>query len=144
MNDIVKSLINKNINDFKELVLQRLTEIALNRIDEARIYISGTIVSEAFQRKRNINVIKMGRIYKIRRRVRRNDKGRITVERNRRRSGVKGYRISGNTVKRIPTSVRIKKARLLRRSWKTKRRSQLRRSLLKRKITLRRRKAMGL
>ena len=48
--------------------------------------------------KRNPNIIKMGRIKKIRRRIRRNAKGRIVVQKNVRRSGVKGYRISGNTV----------------------------------------------
>ncbi len=47
----------------------------------------------------------MGRITKIRRRIRRNKKGRIVVQRNVRKSGIKGYRISGNTVKRIPATV---------------------------------------
>ena len=86
----------------------------------------------------------MGRIQKIRRRIRRNAKGRIVVQKNVRRSGIKGYRISGNTVKRIPAAARLKKARLLKRSWKTTRRAKLRRSLLKRKMSMRRRTSMGL
>jgi len=94
--------------------------------------------------KRNANIIKMGRINKIRRRVRRNAKGRIVVQKNRRRSGIKGYKISGNTVKRIPAIDRIRKARLLKRSWKTTRRAKLRRSLLKRKMSMRRRSTLGL
>ena len=84
------------------------------------------------------------RITKIRRRIRRNAKGRIIVQKNKRRSGVKGYRISGNTVKRIPATVRLKKARLLKRSWKTTRRAKLRRTMLKRKMSMNRRKSMGL
>ena len=52
--------------------------------------------------------------------------------------------VSGNTVKRIPAMERIKKARLLKRSWKTTRKSKLRRTLMKRKMSMRRRKSMGL
>ena len=94
--------------------------------------------------KRNPNIIKMGRISKIRRRVRRNAQGRIVVQKNRRRSGLKGYKISGNRVVRIPAAVRLRKARLLKRSWKTTRRAKLRRSLLKRKLSMRRRASLGL
>jgi hypothetical protein len=92
----------------------------------------------------NANIIKMGRITKVRRRIRRNAKGRITVQKNVRKSGIKGYRISGNTVKRIPATVRLKKARLLKRSWKTTRKAKLRRTLLKRKMSMRRRSSLGL
>jgi len=94
--------------------------------------------------KRNPNIIKMGRINKIRRRIRRNAKGRIVVQKNRRRSGIKGYKIQGNRVVRIPATVRLRKARLLKRSWKTTRRAKLRRSLLKRKLSMRRRASLGL
>ena len=86
----------------------------------------------------------MGRVRRIRKRIRRNKKGRITVQKNRRRSRLKGYKISGNTVRRIPATTRLKKARLLRRAWKTTRRAKLRRSLIKRRMSLRRRSAMGL
>lgn len=94
--------------------------------------------------KRNPNIIKMGRINKIRRRVRRNAKGKIVIQKNRRRSGIKGHQISGNRVVRIPAVVRLRKARLLKRSWKTTRRTKLRRSLLKRKLSMRRRSSLGL
>jgi hypothetical protein len=93
----------------------------------------------------NINIIKQGRVEKIRRRIRRNAKGRIVVQKNRKRSGIKGYRIAGgNRVVRISATARIKKARLLKRSWKTTRRAKLRRTLLKRKMSMRRRSSMGL
>ena len=95
-------------------------------------------------KKRNPNIQKMGRITKIRRRIRRNKKGRIIVQRNVRKSGIKGYRLSGNTVRKIPATVRIAKARKLKRSWKTTRRSKLRRTLMKRKMSMRRRTSMGL
>jgi hypothetical protein len=133
----------------KEEIFARLDAIVSKRLSEAKIYVAGErfeeveVLDEAVPR-RNPNIIKMGRIKKIRRRIRRNAKGRIVVQKNRRRSGVKGYRISGNTVKRIPATERLRKARLLKRSWKTTRRAKIRRTLLKRKLSMRRRSALGL
>jgi hypothetical protein len=133
----------------REEIFARLNAIVSKRLSEAKIYVAGErfeeveVLDEAVPR-RNPNIIKMGRIKKIRRRIRRNAKGRIVVQKNRRRSGIKGYRISGNTVRRIPAVERLRKARLLKRSWKTTRRAKIRRTLLKRKLSMRRRSALGL
>ncbi len=133
----------------REEIFARLDAIVSKRLSEAKIYVAGErfeeveVLDEAVP-KRNPNIIKMGRVKKIRRRIRRNAKGRIVVQKNRRRSGVKGYRISGNTVRRIPAVERLRKARLLKRSWKTTRRAKIRRTLLKRKLSMRRRSALGL
>lgn len=127
----------------KEELFTRLNEVASKRLEEikrtvaADIYEEVEVIDEA-------NIQRMGRIQKIRRRIRRNKKGRIIVQRNVRRSGIKGYRISGNSVKRITATARIHKARMLKRSWKTTRKSKLRRSLLKRKMSMRRRSSMGI
>ena len=123
----------------KEELFARLNEIASRILGEAKNYVVEDMLEEG-----SPNIIKQGRIQKIRRRIRRNAKGRIVVQKNRKRSGIKGYRIKGNRVVRIPATARIKKARLLKRSWKTTRRAKLRRSLLKRKMSMRRRSAMGL
>ena len=137
------------LDEAKKEIFARLDVIVSERMSEAKIYVAGDnyeeieVLDEAVPR-RNPNIIKMGRVKKIRRRIRRNAKGRIVVQKNRRRSGIKGYRISGNTVKRIPAGERIRKARLLKRSWKTTRRAKLRRTLLKRKLSMRRRSALGL
>jgi hypothetical protein len=146
---LIDSIISKNLIESKSLIFKRLDEIVQKRLEEAKVYVAGDLYEEVevldeVAPKRNPNIIKMGRIKKIRRRIRRNAKGRIVVQKNRRRSGVKGYRISGNTVKRIPAVERIRKARLLKRSWKTTRRAKLRRTLLKRKLSMRRRSALGL
>lgn len=135
------------LDEAKESLFNRLNEITAKRIEEAKLYVAAdrfeeVELDEAI--KRNPNIIKMGRVNRIRRRIRRNAKGRIVVQKNRRRSGIKGYRISGNTVKRIPATERLRKARLLKRSWKTTRRAKLRRSLLKRKLSMRRRASLGL
>jgi hypothetical protein len=142
-------LFQNKLDEAKEQLLADLNAITATRLAEAKRYVEADMFEEVEELdeaapKRNPNIIKMGRIKKIRRRIRRNAKGRIVVQKNRRRSGIKGYRVTGNTVRRIPATERIKKARLLKRSWKTTRRAKLRRSLLKRKISMRRRTSLGL
>ena len=151
--NFVDLILQNKLDEAKELIFARLDEIASVRLEEAKPYIVDAMyeeievdeeVLEEAVKKRNPNIVKMGRILKVRRRIRRNKKGRIVVQRNIRKSGLKGYRLSGSTVKRIPATVRLRKARLLKRSWKTTRKSKLRRTLLKRKMSMRRRKSMGL
>jgi hypothetical protein len=145
--NFIDSIIQSKLDQAKEQIFSRLNDIVCERLQEAKRYVAADIfieedLDEAI--KRNPNIVKMGRIQKIRRRIRRNAKGRIVVQKNIRRSAVKGFRISGNTVKRIPASARLQKARLLKRSWKTTRKAKLRRTLFKRKMSMQRRKSMGL
>jgi hypothetical protein len=142
-------LFQNKLDEAKEQLLAHLNAITASRLAEAKRYVEADMFEEVEEinevvKRRNPNIIKQGRITKVRRRIRRNAKGRIVVQKNRRRSGIKGYRIVGNTVRRIPANVRLQKARLLKRSWKTTRRAKLRRSQLKRKMSMRRRKSMGL
>ena len=139
-------LFENRLDEAKEALFAHLDALVDSRLEEAKKYVAEDRFEEVeeIDEARNPNIIKQGRITKIRRRIRRNAKGRIVVQKNRKRSGVKGYRISGNTVKRIPATVRLKKARLLKRSWKTTRRAKLRRTMLKRKMSMNRRKSMGL
>lgn len=145
----IESIIQNKLDEAKKQIFDRLNEIVAKRIQEAKRYVAednfecAEELEEAVKRK-NPNIIKMGRIQKIRRRIRRNKKGRIVIQKNVKRSGIKGYRISGSTVKRIPAAQRLRKARLLKRSWKTTRRAKLRRTLLKRKMSMRRRASIGL
>jgi len=127
--NLIENIMLGKLDEAKDLIFQRLNAIASEKLEEA---------------KRNPNIIRMGKVQKIRRRIRRNAKGRIVVQKNVKRSAVKGYRISGNTVKRISAVDRLRKARLLKRSWKTTRKAKLRRTLMKRKLSMQRRKSMGL
>jgi Tfp pilus assembly pilus retraction ATPase PilT len=141
----VDLILSNKLDEAKDILRSRLNEIVSKRLQEAKRYVAEDMFEEVLELdEANSNIIKMGRINKIRRRVRRNAKGRIVVQKNVRKSGIKGYRISGNTVKRIPATVRLKKARLLKRSWKTTRKAKLRRTLLKRKMSMRRRSSLGL
>ncbi len=143
--NFVDLLFQNRLDEAKDKLVAHLGAITAARLEEAKRYVASDSYEEVeIDEARNPNLVKMGRITKVRRRIRRNAKGRIVVQKNIRRSGIKGYRISGNTVKRIPATVRLRKARLLKRSWKTTRRAKLRRSLLKRKMSNRRRASMGL
>jgi hypothetical protein len=138
-------LISQNkLSEAKELVYNQLNGIAAGALEELKpIVVENTYVEDLYEAG-SPNRIKMGRVVKIRRRIRRNKKGRIIVQKNVRRSAIKGYRISGNTVRRVPAIQRINKARKLKRYWKTKGKAKLGRTLLKRKMSLRRRKSMGI
>jgi PHD/YefM family antitoxin component YafN of YafNO toxin-antitoxin module len=127
----------------REEIYSLLNTVAQKRLQEAKRIIAVDIYEE-MEELNEANIVRQGRIQKIRRRIRRNAKGRIIVQRNVRRSAIKGFRISGNTVKRIPAMARINKARKLKRYWKTKGRAKLGRTLLKRKMSMRRRQSMGI
>jgi hypothetical protein len=150
----VEHIIQSKLDEAREALFARLDEIVSEKLEAAKAFIVDAMFEEVewedddqldeATKKRNPNIQKMGRVLKIRRRIRRNAKGRIIVQRNVRKSGIKGYRLSGSTVRKIPATVRIAKARKLKRSWKTTRRAKLRRTLFKRKMSMRRRKSIGL
>lgn len=135
--NFIDKIIEGKLDEAKKLIFERLDAFAAKLLDEEKKF----ALDEA---KRNPNIVRMGRIQRIRRRIRRNAKGRIVVQKNVRKSAIKGYRISGSTVKRIPAAERLKKSRLLKRSWKTTRKAKLRRTLMKRKMSMRRRASLGL
>ena len=143
---LVDLIVSGRLAEAREVVFAMLDEMSSERLQEEKIVVrqdTYTLVEEVLD-EASTNVIKMGRIKKIRRRIRRNAQGRIIVQKNVRKSAIKGYRVSGSTVKRIPAIQRINKARKLKRYWKTKGKSKLRRTLLKRKMSIRRRTSMGI
>ena len=143
---LVDLIVSGRLAEAKEAVFAILDEMSSERLQEEKIVVGQdtyTLVEEVLD-EASTNVIKMGRIKKIRRRIRRNAQGRIVVQKNVRKSAIKGYRVSGNSVKRIPAIQRIQKARKLKRYWQTKGKAKLRRTLLKRKMSIRRRTSMGI
>jgi len=143
---LVDLIVSGRLAEAREVVFAILDEMSSERLQEEKIVVGQdtyTLVEETLD-EGSPNVIKMGRIKKIRRRIRRNSQGRIIVQKNVRKSAIKGFRVSGSTVKRIPAIQRIQKARKLKRYWKTKGKAKLRRTLLKRKMSIRRRTSMGI
>jgi hypothetical protein len=139
--NLIDALLSNDIIKFKELVYEQLSIIAVRKLEEEKKEIASAQFEVELEEG---NIITTGRVQRIRRRIRRNKKGRIAVQRNVRRSAIKGYRLSGNTVRRIPVQQKMHKARMLKRYWKTKGRSKLKRTLMKRKMSMRRRKSMGI
>ena len=139
--NLINALLSNDIIKFKELVYEQLSIIAARKLEEEKKEIASAQFEVELEEG---NIITTGRVQRIRRRIRRNKKGRIAVQRNVRRSAIKGYRLSGNTVKRIPVQQKMHKARMLKRYWKTKGRSKLKRTLMKRKMSINRRKSMGI
>ena len=144
--NLVELIVASRLTEAKQLIFNRLDEHFEEKLEEEKQFIGSNIYIESDEpiEEASPNVIKIGRIKKIRRRIRRNKKGRIIVQKNVRKSAIKGFRISGNRVVRIPAIQRIQKSRKLKRYWKTKGKSKLRRTLLKRKMSLRRRASMGI
>jgi hypothetical protein len=140
----VDLILQNKLVEAKQLFFAQLSERISKRLEEKRREISADIYGDDVDILDEGNIVRQGRIQKIRRRIRRDAKGRIIVQRNVRRSAVKGYRVSGTTVKRIPVTQRLQKARKLKRYWKTKGKARLNRTLLRRKMSMRRRKSMGI
>ena len=128
----------------KSFIFERLEQMVATRLQAEKVSVAADIYEWVEEELDEANVMRMGRITKIRRRIRRNAKGRIIVQKNVRKSAIKGYRLSGNRIVRIPTIQRLQKSRKLKRYWKTKGKAKLRRTLMKRSISLRRRKSMGI
>lgn len=144
---LIELIAQGKLIEAKEVIFERLNKIAANELSKASVSIGANMfeeVEDLEEANKSSNRVKMGRVIKIRRRIRRNKKGRIILQRNVRKSAVKGYRISGNTVKRITAIQRINKSRKLKRYWKSKGRAKLGRTLLKRKMSNIRRKSMGI
>jgi hypothetical protein len=143
---LIDLIAQNRLTEAKEIIFNRLDEISAEHLEEEKAYVASTTYAEIEldEQLDEANVMRTGRIQKIRRRIRRNKKGQIVVQKNTKRSAVKGFRVSGNSVVRIPAIQRIQKSRKLKRYWKTKGKSKLRRTLLKRKMSLRRRTSMGI
>jgi len=140
----VELIARNELVEAKSFIFKRLEQMVATRLQAEKVSVADDIYEWVEEELDEANVMRMGRITKIRRRIRRNAKGRIVVQKNVRKSAIKGYRLSGNRVVRIPTIQRLQKSRKLKRYWKTKGKAKLRRTLMKRSMSLRRRKSMGI
>jgi hypothetical protein len=140
---MIDDIIRQRFEDAKDRIFASLDEM----LERKLIALKRTIASDYFEELSeafNPNRQKVGRIIKIRRRIRRDKKGKMVIQKNKRKSAIKGFRISGNKVVRVSAVSRMKKSRNLKKFWRSKGRSKLRRTLLKRKMSMNRRKAIGL
>ena len=138
MKSFIDALLSNNLIEAKRILDERLDELA----DDALTNVKDDMALEMFDVDLNEleegNIMKMGRTKMIRVRIR---GGKI--QRRKKLSAVKGYTTRGGKLVRMSPVERRNRKMASRRS-KFKRRAKLRQSLRKRKISLRRRSAMGL
>lgn len=118
--------------------LDRLLSLKLERYKRYLLESMAQEWGSQLQDLTEADVMKQGRTQLIRRRIR---KGKL--QRNIRKSNVKGYTLKGKKLVRISTTQRLKMKRGARRGA-LKRRGKLMSSLRKRKLSLRKRKTMGI
>jgi hypothetical protein len=140
----IELIAENRLTEAKSFIFERLEQIVAARLEAKKVAVANDTYEWVEEELDEANVMRMGRITRIRRRIRRNAKGRIIVQKNVRKSAIKGYKLAGNRVVRIPTIQKLQKARKLKRYWKTKGKAKLRRTLMKRRISLKRRKSMGI
>ncbi len=73
--NFLKLLAQNKLEEAKQSIFDRLNEIVAQRLQEAKRYVQADVYEEVEEldevAKRNPNLVKMGRITKIRRRIRR-------------------------------------------------------------------------
>ena len=138
MKSFIDALLSNNLIEAKRILDERLDELA----DDALTDVKDDMALEMFDVDLNEleegNIMKMGRTKMIRVRIR---GGKI--QRRKKLSAVKGYTTRGGKLVRMSPVERRNRKMASRRS-KFKRRAKLRQALRKRKMSLRRRSAMGL
>ena len=139
---MINNIINNNTALLKEEVFSILNALVSEQLTQAREIVASSMFGEVEELEEVANVIKIGRTQLIRRRIRRKN-GRIVVQRNIRRSAVKGFILRGGKMKRITAMQKIRMKRAQRRGA-IKRRAHKQQILRKRMFSIRRRKSLGI
>ena len=138
MRSLIDAILSNDLLEAKRILDERLDELA----DDALTDVKDDMALEMFDVDLNEleegNIMKMGRTKMIRVRIR---GGKI--QRRKKLSAVQGYTTRGGKLVRMSPVERRNRKMASRRS-KFKRRAKLRQALRKRKMSLRRRSAMGL
>jgi hypothetical protein len=134
---LIDYIISGNLDKARELIESRLVEIANQKIVELKKKIAAEQYEKMGVELDEANIQKMGRTKLIRVRIRAGK-----VQRRRKVSSVPGYTFRGGKMVRMSASER-RKRKLGARKAKFKRRSKMSQILRKRKMSLRKRKAMG-
>jgi hypothetical protein len=134
---LIDYIVSGNLDKARELIESRLVEIANQKIGELKKKIAAEQYEKMGVELDEANIQKMGRTKLIRVRIRAGK-----VQRRRKISSIPGYTFRGGKMVRMSASER-RKRKLGARKAKFKRRSKMSQILRKRKMSLRKRKAMG-
>lgn len=134
---LIDCILSGNLERAKEIMEERLEEIANQKLNELKKEIAKEEYENMGIELDEANIQKMGRTKLIRIRIRGGK-----VQRRKKLSSVPGYTIRGGRMVRMSSQER-RKRRLGARRAKIKRRGKLSQILRKRRMSLRKRKAMG-
>ncbi len=123
---------------FKAVIWETLDRILEERKSSWKKALGEEFASEDVETLDEGNIVKTGRVKLIRRRIR---AGKL--QRNIRKSSVKGWTLRGKKLVRIPAAKRIRMKIVAKRSAR-KRKGKLQNILRKRRMSLRKRKSMGI
>ena len=139
---LVDAILSENWNIAKELIEKRVAEIIEEKTQQLKEEIVfeeyGDYDEEYYEELDEANVQRMGRTKLVRIRIRGGK-----VQRRKKFSSVKGYTIRGGKLTRM-SSLERRHRKMAARKSKFKRRAKLSQSLRKRRMSLRKRKAMGI
>ena len=138
MRSLIDALLSNNLIEAKKLLDERLDELSDDALTDVKEDMALEMFDVDLDELEEGNIMKMGRTKLIRVRIR---GGKI--QRRKKLSAVKGYTTRGGKLVRMSAVERRNRKVAARRS-KFKRRAKLRQALRKRKVSLRRRSAMGL
>lgn len=138
MDNLIEQIMSGKFQDARASIVERLNTIRETSFVQMKSMIGDSIGASVDAQMTEDNVVHRGRITLIRRRIR---KGKI--QRNVRKVAAKGYTIRKGKLTRIPAAQRIH-MRLKARRAAIKRRAKFQQSLRKRKMSMRKRTAMGI
>jgi len=139
MSVLVSKLLSNNLVEAKNELEVKIKNLVMEKLNQVRLRIAAELGDEfGVDLVTEANVMRMGRTKLVKVRVR---KGK--VQRRKKLSAVKGYTIRGGKLTRMSPLERRHRKLSAKRS-KFKRRAKLRQSLRKRRISLRKRTALGL
>jgi len=138
MKNFIDALLSNNLIEAKRILDERLDELTDDALTDVKEDMALEMFDIDLDELEEANIMKMGRTKMIRVRIR---GGKI--QRRKKLSAVKGYTTRGGKLVRMSPVERRNRKMASRRS-KFKRRAKLRQALRKRKVSLRRRSAMGL
>ena len=138
MRSLIDAIFSNDLLEAKRILDERLDELADDALTDVKDDMALEMFDVDLDELEEGNIMKMGRTKMIRVRIR---GGKI--QRRKKLSAVQGYTTRGGKLVRMSPVERRNRKMASRRS-KFKRRAKLRQSLRKRKMSLRRRSAMGL
>ena len=138
MRSLIDAIFSNDLLEAKRILDKRLDELTDDALTDVKDDMALEMFDVDLDELEEGNIMKMGRTKMIRVRIR---GGKI--QRRKKLSAVQGYTTRGGKLVRMSPVERRNRKMASRRS-KFKRRAKLRQSLRKRKISLRRRSAMGL